>query len=1063
MIEGATQKLAPARAVRVAPPEEAPPGWRPGPEATDGARLWILQASELDPALAVREPTVARGPGAAALPLFSLTLTVERQPSPDESSLVPLVRGGSMAVTLDVTPTDAELAIAYPLPATRPTALFLRGTSYALVRAVDGVRVAEAENPGFGGRLALRAVLAQDDAVAVLRAVRGESSGLEVVAELTYSPPPPPPQPFTFDLRAVWAFLHARVDEDRVLLEIDLVAYFAALIRIGAIVMREPSSDPKEAATQHLAALIQACASLLAPVRALADRYRLVDRAPDSSERTPAARDAAMRTLRIVRPLQEALAPLTRRFSIDALVTAVRPGDRGLEPLGARVAQTRGTPAPKVLASFGDDVSVSLNVALRSGRALKPSAAVLAHSGLAIHSTVPGRWQLDDLVQLTSASGNPMPRIDDESAPLFADRKDAGRFWYAPELSVIMPAAQDSADTSPFVFSFRTVGHDDTGRPGLEASIRVRLRAGMSIATQQAWEARGKPTVTAVPLGGLSVEMVVPFRSPTGRASAQSIRASSLTSQGDVHEVTFVLTDQWARLAYGALAVGDFQEAPARIGWAYTFSAEIRSPRALSAAAGQRVESMAVMRPRPVLAAASTIHLSQAAALAPGRPPIVVRPPHQPVPPRPPLQPLPQRPYVVQTQGRSGAVPIHVPCSTHGAVYVQLVNDRVQAIGCQDAFQLGVVELRLFDRVALDFGVPAPFTVLRSLQVPGRFLILPSAYTVARFEPGDARAYRPALFLFATVDAAERDRTRCVVAATLEPAVSGYWRDALLAKLESDVHPSPELIWPGDLDTSPTFAWALGSGGLAAVEVDAVPTPEGVQVALSTGVEGVLLLKSMIESSGVLGSVSFPLADGTTLRSTAVVDLARVAGPFIAGPADVSISQNRAAIHNRIEQAIDLGALAVRTASGRVTVPVGKRLGPGEQVIVSVPADARRPTVDCLPVGEVGSFEEIRSYVEDIYVTVVLQANLDFTSIASLSVEACIAGIEGSVRASLSADEPRAELTLLLPLTTYVAQPTLRFAITCSRRDGQPVTGAWRDWRLDALGGVIEIRTADLP
>lgn len=708
-----------------------------------------------------------------------------------------------------------------------------------------------------------------------------------------------------------------------------------------------------------------------------------------------------------------------------------------------------------------------MNVAMRTGRAAKPSAAALAHSGLALHTIGPGRWQLDDIVQATATVAGPMPRVEDESAPLFPDRIDASRFWYAPELGVVMPAPRDTADASPFVFSLRTVGHDATGRAGLEATIRVRLRAQMSAATQDVWEAKARPPTTAVPLAGLSIALEVPFRDPTGLTSSQSIKATSVTSNGEIHDVTFVLTDQWARLAYGALAVADFQQVPARVGWSYAFTAEVRSPRSSSDVTARHVESMAVMRARPVLMAAGTVHFPLAAVPAQGRPPILARPPHVTTLPHGPTVPhlptLPRRPYVTQTQGRTGAVELHIPCKTFGALYVEATDGGVQAIGCQDAFQLGVVELRLFEPLVLDFGAQAPFTVLRSLQVPGRFLVLPRSYTVARFEPGDSRGYRPALFLFANVDAAEHDRTRCVMAATLEPAVSAYWRDALLAKLESEVHPSPELTWPGDLDASPTFAWALGGSGPTAVEVDAVSTPEGFQVSLATGVDGVLLLEAMIEGSGVLGSVAFPLADGTTLRSSLVVDLAHVSGPFIAGPVEVELAGGRAKVTNRIEQPVDIGSLAVRTGAVRVTFPVEKRLASGESTSIAVPAGASHATVDARPVGEAASFEEIRTYVEDIYVTVVFFANVALGSIASLSVEAAIVGVEGSVRASLSSEAPRAELTLLLPLTTYVAAPTLRFAITCARRESQPVTGAWREWRLDTLGSVIEITTTDLP
>ena len=79
-------------------------------------------------------------------------------------------------------------------------------------------------------------------------------------------------------------------------------------------------------------------------------------------------------------------------------------------------------------------------------------------------------------------AGDPLqslPTIDGDGS-LWPDRVDGSQYWYAPEFSVVEPALPVTASTSPFVFSFRTVGHDAEGRPGLEATIRLTLRMRMS-------------------------------------------------------------------------------------------------------------------------------------------------------------------------------------------------------------------------------------------------------------------------------------------------------------------------------------------------------------------------------------------------------------------------------------------------------------------------------------------------------------------------------------------------------------------------------------------------------
>lgn len=989
-------------------------GWTPGPETTDAARLWILG----DRTFAVREPTVARRSSGA--PLFSMTLTLERQPTVEETSLAPLVRGASCALTLDVTPTDAELETAFR--ENRPAALFLRGAVFALVRASDGHRITEAAAIGFGGRAGLQTTFDAEQASAVLRALRGEDSGIDVVAELSYRPPPAPP-PFTFALAEVFAFLDERADDERTFLEVELVYYFARLIQDAIIVVRAPSADRDADAK----ALIAACAAILTPD---GDRFRLARELPANQH------DDGMQVLVLKRPLHALLQPLTSHYPMEALVSAVSPSrDGGFQPVGARVSGSRG-PVEPALASLGGE-SVAMTVALRTGRATKANAAALAHSSLASRLPTPGHWAVQDAVLELPSS--PLPQIDDPSALLWRDRVDATRFWYAPELSFLMPAPRDVAGASSFLFSFRTIGHDADGRPGLEATIQLRLRAAMSAETHAAWEALGKPAATPVPLGGLSVSLEIPFRTSTGQTQAQAIKASSVVANGADYDVAFTLTDQWARLAYGSLSSPDFQIIPTRIATSFTFRAFVRSARL-----GEPHRIQAIVPSRAPLVSAHGPHTN----------PTLPRPPI-----RPPITPLPIRPYVVQTQGRSAVIDASVPCNTFGALYVQATDGGLEAVGCRDAFKLGVVELKLFERVALDFGVAAPFQVLRSLQVPGRFLVLPTSYTVARFEPGDGRAYRPALFLLANVDGEHLERSRCVVAATLEPAVSAYWRDALIAKLADELHPTPELTWPGDLDVSPAFEWAL----TGSVEADSVRTPEGFQVSLSTGVDGVLLLKSMIERNGVAGSVTFPLADGTKLRSSLVVDLAHISGPFVAGPVEVELSGTTAKLTNRLEQPVNVGSLAVLAGGRRTVVAVEKQLASGASTTMAVPAGARGATVDAIPLGEVASFEEIRTYVEDIYVSVIFIANLDFAAVDSLAIETTLVGVAGSVQAVLTSSAPRAEVTLLLPLTSYLAQPTIRYAITRTPRTGMPVTGPWRDWRLDTLGSVVEIKATDLP
>jgi hypothetical protein len=50
----------------------------------------------------------------------------------------------------------------------------------------------------------------------------------------------------------------------------------------------------------------------------------------------------------------------------------------------------------------------------------------------------------------------------------------------------------------------------------------------------------------------------------------------------------------------------------------------------------------------------------------------------------------------------------------------------------------------------------------------------------------------------------------------------------------------------------------------------------------------------------------------------------------------------------------------------------------------------------------------------------------------------------------------------VLPITTYLAQPTLQYRLTATATDGTSTARPWRDWRIDTLGNLIELDQAAL-
>ena len=181
---------------------------------------------------------------------------------------------------------------------------------------------------------------------------------------------------------------------------------------------------------------------------------------------------------------------------------------------------------------------------------------------------------------------------------------------------------------------------------------------------------------------------------------------------------------------------------------------------------------------------------------------------------------LKRRRYAWQILGRSAALDAFFPCNTLGAFYRQDLGDRMTSIGCQDSFSLGQTAFRLYELID-DAALASPlYNVYRSLSQPGRFLILPSTYRITRYAPSEGeRAYRPAIYLYSSLDAENQANNRCVVMATLQPDLSPWVRKDLEGKL-ARLHHSPVMQYITQIDSQLTYTWSL-SGGSASIQPQA--------------------------------------------------------------------------------------------------------------------------------------------------------------------------------------------------------------------------------------------------
>ena len=1004
-------------------------------------------------------------------PALSATFVLPRAPSPDER-LGPLVERGALAL---------EVELGYPGAPETDRPLLVDDLVVDLVRVPrdeggsrEAVIVASGHATGPFARLAINATVVDADAAALLEALVAGVSGYELRARATVPAPPSDPTRVRVALGALWSSLDAVADETRHVHYADLRNYLPGWRERG-VVQIEAGDKGDEAV---LAAVLRGARFALSPVgdelepagvdhRHLGPAYRLAASSPGdtsvvaSEHYGPDGGVVLERSIGLSALVDPAIRHDPSRF-VHLVTTA---GGQIEAVLPARRIRRSRAPNRVGLHVADGPAVTSLHVMLhpRPSRLELATTAVQYSVPAAAHTAV-----IADLEIVAPGTGHrPGPLVDTVDAPLWRDRFDDKRAWYIPSFALVRPdPVAPVYDQAPFRFDVEAVqGHGLSGQPGVEATISVTLEASRSPETIRAWEQVGKPRLQLVELSGLAVQLGIPFRDERGDAQMEWVSADDVEQVGSLSDdggrivARFRLLDAWARLAYGALSTPDFQAQEALVTVAATLEGWRRvrlAPGVLGANkrwslseysevadTGGEQGSWAAAR-TAVATVLQAIHGSPVATAS-------IRPAWQI---RPDL--VAQLAKVEHEWSRfaiSRSVTAFVSCEEFGAAYRERHSDAEwRAIGCRPALQLGQTVYRTYEPIIVKAAANAK--VYRSLQRPGRFLVLPSTYAVGRYDHNAGeRAYRPTLLLHSTIDADEPTNIRCVLAASLQPDLPPFRREAILAELRRTAHPDPVLEYLPECGVAPEVAWAVPGD----TEIDSVATPTGFDVVCTTDPAGFLTLKSLLERSGLRGAATATLPGGVRLSTSLILDLAHVTGPVEAGPVEATPTRDgRLDLTNHSGQRVAVLALA---AGGVEVATVGEVLAPG--AVINVPHPGGDLTVR--PVFEVDggteALEEVRAYIED------LQLGLMFMA-ASDPAESGLAGLEIITRLGdqpdpdplvLTSDQRQAERSYVLPLTRFLEDPVLEFTVTAVGTDGSRRSGPAIDWPVRKRGVLIPV------
>ena len=715
-----------------------------------------------------------------------------------------------------------------------------------------------------------------------------------------------------------------------------------------------------------------------------------------------------------------------------------------------------------------------------------------------------------------------LPVVEDPAAAVFRDAAVADQSWYAPGYALALPSPGQDPAASPFRFSLAAKGVT-TGpglATGLEGQITVTLDqlapdgATPGGAATRFWAG----SAACVPIVNPSVTLEVPFRE-SGSADTRTqtfVAAVEQTADGLTARVD--LLDDWVRLAYGALSYPGFQAVPARLRIAYAFRAYVPrgpdlqldyafggkiaqtligdpvfvdppvgelavdptepvavlpgpvppdpvlldpvfEPEALTlklGASALRLEREAGPRPRalpaPVVRAAAVRARPAGVELAEVRPQLAVA--------RPPLRgsrrpPLPR--YLARTIVREHVVDVLLPCSTYGGFYLQRTATGDEPIGCRDVLRLGETDYRQYEEI--EALATSELRVFRSLQQPGRFLVVPAAYRITRYGPAEPpdRAYRPVILLYGIVDPPAPDRY--FLAATLQPDIAPCsLRDLRAALVPYTPHGhDPALDLPTDPGVQATtgYSWALPAGIDQPVVHQVWDT---FQVSVSTGLANALALTTLIERSGLEGAVDFTLPSGMRLTSRLVLDT-QVAGPWEVGPLQVTLAGDQATVVNRGEQPVQLQELVVGGgARAGDRIAAAQRLAPGAAATVAAGAGAQDLCARYARVPAALTLKQLNVFVEDVQANVLFVSLVAFANhdLAALGITARLSGTEHDYAMTL-ADGQTGAIDMTLPLTTYLDNQLLEFQVTKHLTGGDVVPMPWRSWDLKSQGAVVSI------
>jgi hypothetical protein len=387
------------------------------------------------------------------------------------------------------------------------------------------------------------------------------------------------------------------------------------------------------------------------------------------------------------------------------------------------------------------------------------------------------------------------------------------------------------------------------------------------------------------------------------------------------------------------------------------------------------------------------------------------------------------------------------------------------AVGCRDALKLGAIDYHEYVPLT-DPGMPSTLGVYRSIFQPSRFLLVPTNYRITRFGRDAAeRSYRPATFLYSSLDADHPDSNKCVLMATLAPDIAPHVHERLRELLRK-YSPSPVLNYMTEIEAEVSYAWSI-SNSTVVRETVMVRRWDSFLATITIDLEQAPLLESMLSSGGISVAATFTLPDKSQLLTSLSLNLNEIVGPNDTGPVEIEASAGGLTLINKIEVDVDVDDIlqiddqAMPGTNSIIPLPVEKTLKRGEPYQYVPPqalvAQARLVPVAIPKAGSAATLTEIQSFVEDIFTEIAFINLINYANhgLSAITLQSRIKDVDGVYDVATSEQQQVTVIQAVLPLTRYLAHPILEFQATLTEPDGTKKQTAWIPWPLETKGNVV--------